>query len=66
MLIQMLDKLLYISPGDVFYRPIRVTNEATRVRTHHRFPLRLRDRVLPQIKRLADGDKVSRLFMIIC
>jgi hypothetical protein len=31
---------------------------------HHRFPLRLRDRVFSQIKRMANGDTMGRLFVI--
>ena len=39
--------------------------ESAWIVAHHRFPLRLRDWVLPQIKRLADGDPVGRLFVIM-
>src|SRR5688572_823404 len=38
--------------------------EAAWIMVHHGFPLRLGDRVLPQIKRLADGDPVGGLFPI--
>src|SRR5262249_51954267 len=63
LLIQPLDKRLYILPRDVFYRSMQVTNEVTRVRTHHRCPLGLRHFILAQIKRLADDNTVGGLFV---
>src|SRR5262245_12384932 len=55
LLIQTLDKLLDILPRDLFHWPLRVTFEATRVRTHHRFPLGLRHFILAQIKGRTDA-----------
>ena len=55
------DKLLRILPGHLLHRAVTVACELTRIRPHHRFPLPLRDCILPQIKRLADGHLMDRL-----
>src|ERR687896_2228018 len=60
-LAQLVHKGLRIIPGNRFYWMIEPL-EAAWIIVHHRFPLRLGDRILPQIKRLADGDPVGMLF----
>src|SRR5262249_28857677 len=48
-----------VVPRNTFHWLVRMAPELAWIVAHHRFPLRLRDRVLPQIKRLADGDTVG-------
>src|SRR5262245_38944253 len=57
--VELVQKGLYVYPGNVFHRKMRIAFESAWIVAHHRFPLRLRDRVLPQIKRLADGNMVG-------
>jgi hypothetical protein len=56
--------LLGIAEGEVMLSEVSSPSTELMLHAHHRFPLRLRNRILPQIKWLADGDTVRGLFVI--
>ena len=58
---ELVQKGLRIVPRNRVYR-MGGRLEAAWMMVHHGVPLRLGDQILPQIKGLADGDSVGRLF----
>src|SRR5215217_6663235 len=61
-LIELLQKYECVVPRNLFYRLVGMALEFAWIVTHHNFPLSLCNRVLPQIKRLTNGDTVGGQF----
>src|SRR5262249_46392191 len=61
---ELVQKCLYVVPRNIFHWSVGLVPEMAGIVAHHRCPLLLCDRVLPQIKRLTDGDSMGWFFAI--